>query len=53
MALSGRFDRATKCPLLGVKRTLCGHRRMSAHDPRRTISEQLRRDLGSFSVRQE
>ena len=36
MALSGHFQEAGERPLSGVKRTSCGHRRMSANDPKPT-----------------
>jgi hypothetical protein len=36
MAVSGHDDRAARCPLLGVKRTLLRLSRMSANDPKAT-----------------
>src|SRR6516225_7353738 len=36
MALSGHYDRAEPCPLLGVKRTSLRRAAMSAFDPKRT-----------------
>ena len=36
LAQSGHPDRLTRCPLLGVKRTLVSHSAMSAFDPKRT-----------------
>src|SRR5262249_7865668 len=38
LALSGHLDPLNQCPLLGVKRTLCGRAAMSAFDPKRTFS---------------
>jgi hypothetical protein len=37
MALGGPAGRAERCPLLGVKQTLCGGASMSAYDPKRTL----------------
>ena len=36
LAQSGYFATEFRCPLLGVKRTLCGRAAMSAFDPKRT-----------------
>src|SRR5262249_35481354 len=39
LAQSGRGDRARRCPLLGVKRTLPRRASMSAYDPKRTLGD--------------
>ena len=38
LAQSGHPKCATECPLSGVKRTLVGHFKMSASDPKQTFS---------------
>jgi hypothetical protein len=38
VAQSGHDERAEPCPLLGVKRTSRKHPRMSANDPKRTLT---------------
>ena len=48
MAQSGHSSNTTQCPLLGAKRTWLPRRKMSANDPKRTLS--LRSGVCHFSL---